>query len=219
MKKTILLLCALLALSLATGLQAQDRERPGAERRPRTERPRQRPSAGETKVRPRQNETADKAEEAKEQAPQKNQAQSQQQTASSKEKKAEDSAATTKQGAEELAKGKGKDHQQQLRAFEQQRQRNEAKHMERQARLARIRELAVQKGDADMIARVDKLIAKEQQVHQRKVNRLQQQRRATTGSDSAPTVPPKGKGGAKDGPKEAKPEKDAEQEVKNDESN
>jgi hypothetical protein len=76
-------------------------------------------------------------------------------------------------------KGKGKGGQQQVQAFEKQLQHEQAKHMERQARLARIRELAVQKGDAEMIARVDKLIAKEQQVFGRKLQQLQGQQRAS----------------------------------------
>ncbi len=94
------------------------------------------------------------------------------------------------EAAEKAGQAKGKGHQQQMRAFEAQQQRHRAKHMERQARLARIRELAVQKGDAEMIARVDKLIAKEQQVHERKGVRLQEQKRAMTGAESSPAPAP-----------------------------
>jgi hypothetical protein len=83
-------------------------------------------------------------------------------------------------GASEKGKGqaKGKDHEQQAQAFQKQQQHELAKHMERQARLNRIREIAVQKGDTEMIARVDKLIVKEQGVYGRKLQRLQGQARA-----------------------------------------
>ena len=77
-----------------------------------------------------------------------------------------------------MAETKGKAHEQQMRAFEKQAQQRTAKHMERLARLNRIRELAVQKGDQNMIARVDKLIAQENQVFDRKLTKLQGQSRA-----------------------------------------
>jgi len=107
------------------------------------------------------------------------------------EKMAEDVTGKGKQGgpkgknAEKLAddlekgKGKGKGAEKQLQAFEKQLRHEQAKHMERAARLTRIRELAVQKGDAETIARVDKLIQKEQQVYDRKLQHLQGQPRAT----------------------------------------
>jgi len=81
--------------------------------------------------------------------------------------------------SETLEKGKGKGGQQQLQVFQKQLQHEQAKHMERQARLARIRELAVQKGNAETIARVDKLIAKEQEVYGRKLQQMQGQQRAS----------------------------------------
>ncbi len=84
----------------------------------------------------------------------------------------------TGQPSQTAEKGKGKGGQQQLQAFQKQLQHERAKHMERQARLARIRELAVQKGDTEMIARVDRLIAKEQEVYGRKLQQLQAQQRA-----------------------------------------
>ena len=99
------------------------------------------------------------------------------------------------QAAEAIEKGKakGKGHQQQLQALDKQLRHEQAKHMERQARLARIRELAVQKGDAETIARVDKLIAKEQQVHGRKQQHIQGQKRAAeqpqTEAQQAPATP------------------------------
>ncbi len=95
--------------------------------------------------------------------------------------------------AVEKGKGKGKEHQGQFQAFEKQMRHDQAKHMERQARLARIRELAVQKNDQETIARVDKLIAKEQQVYGRKQLHLKGQNRAAgqpqTEGQQAPTVP------------------------------
>lgn len=95
--------------------------------------------------------------------------------------------------AVEKGKGKGKGAEKQLGAFQKQLQREQAKHMERAARLNRIRELAVQKGDAETVARVDKLIQKEQQVYDRKLKHLQGQPRATqqppAGTESVAPVP------------------------------
>lgn len=108
-------------------------------------------------------------------------------------------------------KGKGKGQGQQGKAH----QNDQAKHMERQARLARIRELAVKKGDTEVVARVDKLIAKEKEVYDRKQGRLQGQPRATqtTGSDKAAkaTAGPNdvGKGKSKAGASEPKSGKEA----------
>ncbi len=84
-------------------------------------------------------------------------------------------------GRQAAAKGgtpEGKRHKQQLLALQKQLQHEQAKHMERRARLTRIRELAMHKGDAGVVARVDKLMAKEQQIYERKLTRVQQQRRA-----------------------------------------
>jgi hypothetical protein len=92
------------------------------------------------------------------------------------------------QVAEKMAETRGKAHEQQMRAFEKQAQHDAAKHMERQARLARIRELAAQKGDDKMVARVDELIAKENQLHERRFQRMQAQKRA--GGTLPPTEVP-----------------------------
>jgi len=100
------------------------------------------------------------------------------------------------QVAGKIAETKGKAREQQMRAFEKQTQHDAAKHMERQARLARLRELAVQKGDAKMIARVDELIAKENKLHDRKLTKMQGQKRA------GEMLPPVGA----PAPAEAKPE-------------
>ena len=77
-----------------------------------------------------------------------------------------------------MEKGKGKAGQQ-LQSMQKQMQHDQAKHLERQARLARIRELAVKKGDTEMVARVDKLIQKQQDVYNRKMQHMQGQKRAT----------------------------------------
>jgi hypothetical protein len=81
-------------------------------------------------------------------------------------------------GTDKSGKGKGKGQEQQEKAFQKQLQRTQAKHLERQARLNRIRELALKKGDQETVARVDKLLAKEAEVHGRKQARLQGQPRA-----------------------------------------
>jgi len=89
--------------------------------------------------------------------------------------------------ADEMA-AKGKGQQQRLEAFQKQLLQERDKHMARQARLARIRELAVKKGDNEMVARVDKLIAKENSLFDRKSKRLQQ--RSTGAEQGGPAVPP-----------------------------
>jgi hypothetical protein len=90
--------------------------------------------------------------------------------------------------------GKGKEHQQQLQAVDKQLRHTQAKQLERQARLARIRELAVQKGDNEMVARVDKLIAKQNEVFSRRQMHLQTQKRAAEQpqmqGQQAPAAPP-----------------------------
>ncbi len=92
------------------------------------------------------------------------------------------------------AKGKGKEHQQQLSALDKQFRHAQAKQLERQARLMRIRELAQQKGDAETVTRVDKLIAKQNEVFNRKQTHLQGQKRATqqppAEGQAAPVTPP-----------------------------
>jgi hypothetical protein len=69
--------------------------------------------------------------------------------------------------AGKLAEAKGKGAQQRM-----------AVHMKRIAQLNRLRELAQQKGDQNMIARVDKLIAQENQVYDRKLGKMQGPNRA-----------------------------------------
>jgi len=98
-----------------------------------------------------------------------------------------DAAATD---ASAKGQGKGKGQEKQSEALQKQLQHEQAKHLERQARLNRIRELAVKKGDAEMVARVDKLIAQEKQVYDRKLGHTQGQPRAT----QTPGAPSDGKG-------------------------
>ncbi len=227
MKNTIAALCVLGVLCWAAGAWAQGQGKGRQQRPTRTEKPAQQAEAAKGKAAKDAAAAKEQAAEAKQQAQQKRAGQ---QAEAARGKAARDAEAAKGQGAgkaaeargkagkdveatEKAGQAKGKGHQQQMRAFEAQQQRHQAKHMERQARLARIRELAVQKGDAEMIARVDKLIAKEQQVHERKGVRLQEQKRAMTGTESgaAPTVQgaPKGNGAGKSGvPKADRPDDD-----------
>jgi len=87
--------------------------------------------------------------------------------------------------SEAADKGKGKGQEKQAGALQKQQQHDMAKHMEQQARLNRIREIAVKKGDTEMVARVDKLIAKEQEVYTRKLGKLQGQPRAAGALEKA----------------------------------
>jgi 2-oxoglutarate dehydrogenase E2 component (dihydrolipoamide succinyltransferase) len=82
------------------------------------------------------------------------------------------------QVAGKLGETKAKGQEQQAKTREMQAQRDTAKHMDRQARLQRIRELAVQKGDTKMVAQVDQLIAKENQLYDLKLKKAQGQTRA-----------------------------------------
>jgi len=222
MKNTITALCVMGVLCWATGAWAQGKGR--TQRPAKTEKPAQ---AGNTAQQAEaakgkaakdaaaaKEQGAEKAAQAKQQAEQKRAGQ-QAEAAKGKAAEAKGKAGKDIEAAEKAGQARGKDHQQQMRAFEAQVQRHRAKHMERQARLARIRELAVQKGDAEMIARVDKLIAKEQQVHERKGARLQEQKRTMMGSESAPAptveAAPKGKGAGKSGVEKADRPDDDEQ--------
>jgi hypothetical protein len=85
----------------------------------------------------------------------------------------------TGQATEAAEKGKGKGQDQQAQALQKQLQHESDKHKDRLAKLNRIRELAAKKNDAETIARVDKLIAKENEVYARKLQQLQGQPRAT----------------------------------------
>jgi len=69
--------------------------------------------------------------------------------------------------------GKGKNKQQQKNAFAKQIQHEQAKHLERQARLTRILELATAKNDTKTIDRVKTLIDKEKARYTTRTQRLQ----------------------------------------------
>jgi hypothetical protein len=72
--------------------------------------------------------------------------------------------------------GKGKDHQQRLKALETQLVREEAKHLKRLARLKRIQELATGENSKQILARVEKLRQKEQLRYVRKRDRMQKRK-------------------------------------------
>jgi hypothetical protein len=74
------------------------------------------------------------------------------------------------------AKAKGKAHQQQLKAIDDQIAHEKEKHLERKARLERIRQLAEEENNQETIDRVNKLIEKEQHRHDRKIAKLQQRK-------------------------------------------
>lgn len=81
-----------------------------------------------------------------------------------------------KAAEKDTAKGRGKGHQQQLKALEAQMFHEEAKHVKRVARLERIRELAAEEGNTKTVARVDKLLGKERQRYDRKLQRMQERK-------------------------------------------
>ncbi|HUW18157.1 MAG TPA: hypothetical protein VMW16_02530 [Sedimentisphaerales bacterium] len=77
----------------------------------------------------------------------------------------------------EIMLRKGQDHQQQLKALEEQRARVEAKHMERVAQLERIKALASEEGSKETVARVEKLMQKEQRNYSLKKQRMEMRMR------------------------------------------
>lgn len=90
---------------------------------------------------------------------------------------------------------KGKEHQQQINALNKQMVHDEGKHLKNIARLKRIRELAAAKGDTETVERVDKLLAKAEQINVDKRKRMLERKRmimqpgeAKTGQD-IPKVP------------------------------
>ena len=168
MRRTILSLCIMTVLAWAAGTvlaqgQGQGKEPRGgavqANKPGETARVDVNAPAAEKKVQDAAKETREKAKGAVEQGQARGKA-------------------MTEDGAGKMAQTKGKAQEQQMRAFEKQIQQNTAQHMKREAQLARLRELAVQKGDTERIARIDKLIAKEKQLYDRKLTKLQSQKRA-----------------------------------------
>ncbi len=78
--------------------------------------------------------------------------------------------------AKENVTAKGKEHQQQMKALEKQMMHEEAKFHRSIARLKRIRELAAEQGNTKVVERVDKLIAKAQQINSDKHKRMQEKK-------------------------------------------
>jgi len=72
--------------------------------------------------------------------------------------------------------GQSRLHQQQLKALESQNLHEQAKHLERLARLNRIRQLATQENDAKTVERVDKLLQMESQRYSREQQRVQEKK-------------------------------------------
>jgi hypothetical protein len=66
---------------------------------------------------------------------------------------------------------------------------DEGKHLKNVARLKRIRELAVAKGDTKTVERVDKLLAKAQQINGDKRKRMQERKQKILQSGEAKTGP------------------------------
>jgi len=88
---------------------------------------------------------------------------------------------TSKGETGEKGAGKGREHQQQLRALEEQMVHEESKHLERVVRLSRIRELAGEENDVKAIERADKLLAKEQQRYERKRLDMEERKQGVLG--------------------------------------
>jgi len=76
------------------------------------------------------------------------------------------------ENAEEKGKTKGKFHKQQQTALQKQLQHEAQKHLKRAARLERMRVLALKQGDAKKVARIEKLMAREQQRYGKKSQRM-----------------------------------------------
>jgi len=70
--------------------------------------------------------------------------------------------------------GKGKGHRQQLEALKKQMLHENAKHLQRVARLNRIRELAAEENSTKVVEGVDKLLEREQRRYDRKWQRMQE---------------------------------------------
>ena len=90
-----------------------------------------------------------------------------------------------KVAAKENVTAKGKEHQQQINALDKQVVRDEAKFLKTTARLKRIRELAVAKGDTKTVERVDELIAKSRQISGDKRKRMQEKKQKILQSGEA----------------------------------
>jgi hypothetical protein len=88
--------------------------------------------------------------------------------------------------AVEEVKAKGQGMERQVQNLQKQMQEARAKHMERVAKLNRLRELANKQGNKEMLARIDKLMSQENQLFGRKESKAEGQSRAvTTGPNDA----------------------------------
>lgn len=89
-----------------------------------------------------------------------------------KGKPADKGKAKMEEKAKSAEKALGKEHQQQLAALRKQVTHEGQKHLQRKVRLERIRQLAADAGKTETVARVDKLIAKEQQRYDGKLKTM-----------------------------------------------
>jgi hypothetical protein len=76
----------------------------------------------------------------------------------------------------EKLKAGGKEHQQQLKALDDQLAHEQTKHADRVARLERMREAAMAEGDAKTVARIDKLAERERQRFDGRVKNMEEKR-------------------------------------------
>jgi len=118
----------------------------------------------------------------------------------------------------EKAPGRGRFHQQQLKALQTQLVHEQAKHLWRLARLNRIRQLAIETGDTKTAERVDKLLGMENQRFSREQQRMQErnQKVLQLGEKSLSQETPKGtgpKGKSARGGDEKEPDKDEPKDV------
>jgi inner centromere protein len=95
-----------------------------------------------------------------------------------KQKQIQEKAAQVKEKGQEAEKLKaaGKEHQQQLKALDEQLAHEQGKHADRVSRLQRMRELAVAEGDTKTVARIDKLAEKEQQRFDGRLKNMEEKR-------------------------------------------
>ncbi len=73
--------------------------------------------------------------------------------------------------------GSGREHQQQLKVAQRQMFQEEAKYQQRKARIERIRQLATKAGNKNILGRLNKLQAKEQNRYESKRNRVRERMR------------------------------------------
>jgi len=161
------------------------------------------------KVKEQAKEKVKEAEQAAAKAKQKGKT-AEEEIAKEKGKAAVDKKAAAQDKGKAAEKALGKEHQQQLAALRKQLLHDQAKHLERMARLERIRQLAGKEGDSKIIERVNKLIADEQKLYDRKhkdmLAREQKILKAGTEGLTEEAVKAAGKGAAKEKAQKAKDE-------------